>query len=358
MPPSGIEKLPVELLQPIFFLSGHNVALLQASDRVAARLSSDYVYNATCRRYFSGILDDRTAQTAAQTYIFASKWMNWTYFKSWVMSAYESNGCLCGLRPEQGCFDAQWPPNFENATDMVFSRSHLPRLAFVKARVPKKLLHGPWTLHKVQFLQFLLWITSMSVCWQDADVRQTAIAGRIQAIKEQNVEAVELFNHNRRLGKVADLPMVRFAVLEGGCNRSIVYDLLSTASMWGTVISWECDELDAWCQERIKANDPKGKWLETKLKELRIDRQLRKGHLPDDRLDSKAGDYHGGAEDQLVVKQHKWNQVSKRFLFFHRLSYERHPILRLVTHCSSAFVQFMWGLRYERNYWTLFTSVG
>jgi hypothetical protein len=89
---SGIESLPVELLQPIFFQSGYNVALLQASDRIGARLSSDYVYNATCNHYLNGIHDDRIGQTAAQTYIFAAKWMTWTYFKSWVTRTYQSSG--------------------------------------------------------------------------------------------------------------------------------------------------------------------------------------------------------------------------------------------------------------------------
>jgi hypothetical protein len=338
MPLPGIEKLPVELLQPIFFSSGHNIALLQASDRIAARLSSDYVYHATCCRYLKDVLDDRIIQTAAQTYIFARRWMTWAFFKSWIVRAYASSGCLCGLTPDQGCFDAQWPPNFENATEMVFSRSHLPRLAFVKARIPRKLLRGPWTLDKVQFLQFLLWITSMSVDWQDMDVRKTAIAGRLQAIKERNVEAVELFNHNRRLGKVADLSLVRFAVLECGCNRSIVYDLLFTATMWGTVTLWDCAELDTWCQERIKANDPKGKWLDIKLKELRIHRPPGKIYLPGNRLDSKAGDYDGSADDQLVVKQHKWNQVSNHLLFIRCLFLKQHSTLRLFAYYPSASV--------------------
>jgi hypothetical protein len=318
---SGIERLPVELLQPIFFLSGRNVALIQASDLIGARLSSDYVYNAACSKHLTSILDDRAVQTATQTYIFASKWMTWTFFKSWVTRTYEPNGCLCGLVPEDGCFDAQWPPNFENATEMVFSRSHLPRLAFVKGRIPKKLLGGPWTLEKTKFLQFLLWITSMTVDWHDADIRQISINGRIQAIQEQNVDVVELFNHNRRLGKVADLSTVRFAVIDCGCNRSIVYDTLLTASIWGTVTSWDCDKLDAWCEQQIVLGDPKGKWLKIKLEELRIAGRYRSSYLGNTslstgRLDSETADYDGGTNDQLLVKEHKWNQVSTLFLIF------------------------------------------
>jgi hypothetical protein len=316
---SGIETLPVELLQPIFFLSGHNVALLQASDRIGARLSSSYVYNATCSHYLTGILDDRTAQTAAQTFIFASRWMTWIFFKSWLTRAYKTSGCLCGLTSAEGCFDAQWPPNFEKATEMVFTRSHLPRLAFIKARIPKKLLCGSWTPDKIQFLQFLLWLTSMTIDWDNDQVRQTAIDGRLQAMREQNLQAVELFNHNRRLGRFATLSTVRLAVMESDCDRSIVLDTMSTAAKWGTVTSWNCLELDKWCEERIKFGDPKGQWLKTKLDEVRAADRLENIYRgggtgyrsrPITELDSSAGDYDGGPEDQLIVKHHKWDQVS------------------------------------------------
>ncbi|KAH7355983.1 hypothetical protein BKA66DRAFT_255203 [Pyrenochaeta sp. MPI-SDFR-AT-0127] len=314
---SHIEKLPVELLQPIFFASGYNVALLQASDRIGARLSSEYVYKSTCNYYLTGVLDGRTAQSAAQTFIFASRWMTWEFFKSWVVQVFACKGCLCGLTISEGCIDGQWPPNFEDATTMVFSRSHLPRLAFVKGRLPKKLLQGPWSTSKVQFLRFLLWITSMSVDWSDPEARQAAIDGRMQAMLERNLEAVELFNHNRKLGKVANLSTVRYAVIEAGCDRSIVYDTLFTANMWGTRgVSWESVELDKWCEDRIKEGDPKGQWLRIKLEELRgigsqgQDRDIGFGSVAGSELAPTTGDYDGGSEDRLVVNKLEWNKVN------------------------------------------------
>jgi hypothetical protein len=148
---------------------------------------------------------------------------------------------------EEGCFDAQWPPEWEDATEMVFSRSHFPELAWVKCRIPVKLLRGPWTSGKTQFLRFLLWTTSMTVDWADSEVRKAALRGRKEAMMEQNLEVVEIFNHNRRLGKPPNLETVRFAVMEAGCDRSIVVDTMSTA----------CASLDAWCEERIEAGDSK-----------------------------------------------------------------------------------------------------
>ncbi|KAI9866912.1 MAG: hypothetical protein M1823_009144, partial [Watsoniomyces obsoletus] len=89
------------------------------------------------------------------------------------------------------------------------------------------------------------------------------------------------------------------------------------AQRWGSGISWECVELDAWCAQRMKNGDPKGLWLKTKLEELRAPSRPGKvyqgasigyKHLPGGELDPVAGDYDGGVNDRLCVKQDKWNQ--------------------------------------------------
>jgi hypothetical protein len=314
-----IERLPVELLQPIFIAADHDVALLKASSYIAARLSSEYVYHSTCDHYLSEVRDNRAEQSAAQTLIFASKWTTWEFFKTWMLRRFGIAGCLCGRTQDEGCFDAQWPPNFEDATKMVFSRSHLPRLAFVKARIPKKLLRGPWTQDKIEYLRFLLWNTSMSVDWSDTETLQSAIQGRNQAMLERNLEAVELFNHNRRLGRAANLESVRFAVVDAGCDRSVVYDTLLAANIWNTRGKFRHSaELHGWCEIRTAEGDPKGAWLQTKLEESRIYRNEREAEREDDRshnrtgsevLDSSTGDYDGGAEDCLTVHQLEWNKV-------------------------------------------------
>jgi hypothetical protein len=250
--------------------------------------------------------------------------MTWTFFKKWILAAYKAKGCLCGKQPEKRCIDPQFPPNFENATGMFFTRSHLPQFAFIKARIPAKLLHGPWTTDKIKFLRFLLWTTSMTVDWHDAYVRRVAIDGRSEAMREKNLEVVELFNHNRRLGKFSTLSTVEFAVLECGCDRSVVYDTMATANKLKTITSWRSTELDEWCEQRIMEGNPKGKWLQTKLKVLRATShpgngdRLRYKRMPDGVLDSRAGDYDGGPDDRLVVNDHRWNQV-RLFIFLFKL---------------------------------------
>jgi hypothetical protein len=181
---------------------------------------------------------------------------------------------------------------------MIFPRSHLPELAFVRCRFPAKLLHGPWTKDKVEFLRFLLWTTSMTVDWE------LVLQGRTEAIMQRRLDVIELFNNNRRLGKAPTLAHVRFAVVEGGCDRSIVFDTLKAAYRWGyhkPGWNWESEALDQWCEEAIKAENPKGKWLQLKLKELR-----RGSYLV---LHPKTGDYDDVEGDKLVTWSDKWNQV-------------------------------------------------
>ncbi|ORY09981.1 hypothetical protein BCR34DRAFT_588931 [Clohesyomyces aquaticus] len=317
-PLSPIELLPAELIQDIYFKSGLNIALPIASNHIAAKLSNTYCYHATCKHFLAQNLDDRTRQSRSQTRLFAAKWMTWEYFKTFVTKNWESNGCLCGKTPEEGCFDPIWPPDFEDATNMVFSRSHLPALSYIKCRLPVKLLHGPWDQSKIQFLRFLLWTSSMTVDWGSPQARRFALEGKKEAILQRNLEVVETFNHNRRLGKAPGLDMVRFAIIEGGCDRSIVYDTMATARTWGLKgNNWRDDILDKWCKEKIKEGNPKGKWLQMKLAELRIEHGplsiAENGGETEPRMIAgymhpKTGDYGDVERDKLVISPCRWNQ--------------------------------------------------
>ncbi|KAF2644066.1 hypothetical protein P280DRAFT_392631 [Massarina eburnea CBS 473.64] len=334
---SILERFPAELIQPIFLQSGPNLALPLASPRIAAKLSDEYIYNQVCTHYLvENNFHSREFHSTNQTRIFAAKWMTWDFFKAWLIKTYEPKGCLCGMTKEEGCFDEHWPPNWEDVTTMAFSRSHLPALAWVKCRLPIKLLTRPWTKDKLEFLRFMLWITSATIDWADDYVRKAALEGRQDAILEGNLEVVEIFNHNRRLGKVPTLSNVRFAVIEGGCNRSIAYDTMAVARTGGLKgDAWNDAILDHWCQERIAAGNPKGAWLQLKLKELRITVHVQKNDEEEEGngegssggasaqvtagygiMNVETGDYDGGDNDRLVVKKHKWNQVGHQLVSF------------------------------------------
>jgi hypothetical protein len=346
---ASIERLPTEILQPIFALSGYNLALIQASQILGTRLSSEYVYKRACDYFLTGACDDYIMRSRSQSSIFASKWMTWTFLKRWILKTFESSGCLCGRTPDEGCFDAQWPPNFENATSMVFSRSHLPRLAFIHCRLPKKLLTGPWTSDKVQFLRFLLWITSMTVDWRDPESHRLAIEGRRQAFLENNLEAVELFNHNRRLGRPPTLETVQFAAKEASCSRSIIYDTVLSVYVWSPGSdTWGYGPLIQWCDERIWDNDAKGKWLRGVLQSLLHSQSSSlQGATCSERLfdmitDTAATAYSEDFDDEFVRNDLPWNKV--RYTFFYMRTASRYMCLRgahiLSTGKSRLYIRF------------------
>ena len=293
---SPIEALPVEILQDIFVRS-LNLDLPLSSPHIASKLSGAHCYLAACFEYLYTPIGDRIRQSRLQSRIFASRWMTWQFFQIFVTKAYEAAGCVCG---QHECEKAIWPPDFANPKSMQFSIGHLTRLSYIKCRIPPKLLHGPWTEEKVQFLRYLVCTTSMTVDWADREVRKIALQGKKEAILERNYEAVELFNHNRRLGKAPTIELVRFAVLDGGCDRSIVYDIMASARSWG-YRDWDDEALDKWVEQAIAHHNPKGKWLKLKLSELR-----RQGGF----LGPHTGDYSIDG-DELVVKNYKACRVSE-----------------------------------------------
>jgi len=349
-----IERLPLELLQPIFIASDHNIALVKASSYIATQLSSEYIYYSTCDFFLTEVRGKRAEQSAAQTQIFATKWLTWSFFKSWILRKFGPCGCLCGCTMDEGCFDAQWPPNFEDATRMVFSRSHLPRLAFVKGRIPKKILQASWTQEKIEFLRFLLWITSMSIDWSDPKTLQMATDGRKQAMLDGNLAAVELFNHNRRLGQAASLETLRFAVLEAGCDRSIVYDTLLAANMWSSPgIARYSAELYEWCDSQTLYGDPKGNWLRKKLQESRVLRNRNTANEKDGQmwgfiksvsLNPETEAYNGGPHDQLFVNDLEWNKVREQESLAPESPYKSH-------NCRSGSAEhgFAYRTAFEKN---------
>ncbi|CAN9116143.1 unnamed protein product [Alternaria alternata] len=212
-----IERLPVELLQPIFIAAGHSIALIEASTYIAARLSSEYIYHSTCNYYLTDQMDDM---------VFLQVLDHATVMVSLDVSVDGRRKKAASMRSGRRTLKI-----LRRCCSYRRSITYL-ELSIVKGRIPKKLLSGPWTRDKIEFLRFLLWITAMTVDWMNPETAQVAIDGRKQAMLDRNLEAVELFNHNRRLGRPADLGTVLFAVMHAGCDRSIVYDTLLAANMW------------------------------------------------------------------------------------------------------------------------------
>lgn len=156
--------------------------------------------------------------------------------------------------------------------------------------ITQKLLHGPWTDDKIKFLNGLLRMSTISVDWTDKDAVRIAVKGKREAILQRNLDAVHLFSRVRRLGKAPNIELVKFAVMEAGCDRSVVFDLIVAAMDWGHR-RWNDVELDQWVVKKEREGDLKGRWLRVKLEELR------RGKHPDRDM----GDYVG-VKDVLELR--------------------------------------------------------
>jgi hypothetical protein len=316
---SPIETFPPELLQEIFILTELNLALPESSPYISSKLSNPYIYRLVCNRYFDPRYHTRLYGSSVRPFqvqrdqarIFTYKWMTWEIYKSFLSQKYGQSGCLCDQTPETGCPSPQWPPDFEHPTNMVFEGLHKPALLSLRCAIPAKLVRGPWTLDKVQFLRFLLWTTSMNTDWRSPEACGNTRRGRREAVLEKSLDAVQLLNNCRRVCRAPKLDDVRFAVIEGGCDRSIVYDTMQAVRMWGVIgTGWDCEILDRWCASAVEAGNPKGQWLKLKLQELRMAEPSNVTKIPPAKLGGmfpRTGDYDHVEDDKLVIVQKKWN---------------------------------------------------
>ena len=174
-------------------------------------------------------------------------------------------------------------------------------------KVPGKLLHGPWTTDKCDFLEMVI-RGNATVDWVGTTSGEIAEEGLIQAIREGNTRATRLLvtragsgcphgdwdfpYHTSSLGlqKIEPGPWpregvfkadafdvvgagvipqtrhLRTAVLEAGCRRDIVEMLLKTES---NNIDPEDRAILDWAAEKKVRGDERGGWLLTKLSSCR-----------------------------------------------------------------------------------------
>lgn len=293
---ASLETLPPEILQDVFFLTDMDPNMPRASSILAHYLSDRFILCRYTEKVFQEptskssrrweLVQLRLVQSRKQQTLFSLRWMSWEFF-SWYLSWKGQRHLGLQHRAEENC-NTLAADTSSGQGWIEEGQERPPWMPQILCPMPTKLLKGPFTKDKLDFLRCLLLISSASVDWADFEsVRLSTLAKR-QAILDRNLDAVHLFSRVRRLAKAPTLDMVKFAVLEGGCERSIVLELMTAARAWGHR-RWEDMELDAWvAQERAKGN-LKAKWLGLKLMELRS------GEYPD----PDTGNYEG---DQLVVK--------------------------------------------------------
>ena len=166
-------------------------------------------------------------------------------------------------------------------------------------KVPEKLLHGPWTTKKCDFLEMVIQ-GNATVDWVSTTSGEIAEQGLMQAVREGNARATRLLvsssepalcglpfspdshkvelvgsgpwpredfvqtkgDYVRGIGVVPRTTHLRTAVIEAGCQQDVVESLLLGDD---ANIDFEDRAILDWAVERKFLGDERGEWLLSKI---------------------------------------------------------------------------------------------
>jgi hypothetical protein len=267
-----LQGLPLELLE-IVFLYSMNTALPRCSPTLGRKLSSSTVIMDFTMQAFFHTLDHqtcrrdrvKTSDPKLQSDLLACRFFTWDFFLKYVEhaqgaiikmrgKAWENTGVeLPGLRN----FDGLLPFQFIQVTYLGFAEGFY---------VPEKVLHGPWSTQKANLLYVLVSLNG-EIDWAGSLSGETAKSGMREAIKEGNEHAVAALAVLLGVPKLITTEMLRYAVLQCGCNINVVRHLLFNAQILARyslmdALDFHDPKLWAWAE----ANDEKGVVVKKMLK--------------------------------------------------------------------------------------------
>jgi hypothetical protein len=267
-----LQGLPLELLE-IVFLYSMNTALPRCSPTLGRKLSSSTVIMDFTMQAFFHTLDHqtcrrdrvKTSDPKLQSDLLACRFFTWDFFLKYVERAHEAMIELRGKAWEKTGvevpgvreFDGLWPFQFTKITYLGFAEGFY---------VPEKVLHGPWSKEKANLLYVLVSMNG-EIDWAGSLSGETAKSGMREAIKEGSEHAVAGLAVLLGVSKLITTEMLRYAVIQCGCNINIIRHLLFNAQI--LVRDTSKDTLDlydpklwAWAE----ANGKKGDVLKGMLK--------------------------------------------------------------------------------------------
>ncbi|KAK4550768.1 hypothetical protein LTR36_000347 [Oleoguttula mirabilis] len=214
---STLEELPTEILQDIFYYAA-NLNLALASPGLQAQLSSKHVYLKHTSRIMQPVIghpgDSKAsdADLSAATRLLNCKFMTWSFFKLWLNEHWE-------LRKRSddrednivSMYCSLWSP-------LEPSHGLVP---------PRKILHGPWTQDKIDFLEVLAFGIGDLPALSPVS-GEVAHEGLAQAVAESSVAAVRSL---LTMGLRPDTEVLRQAVINHGCKEAIVRVLVEKSGV-------------------------------------------------------------------------------------------------------------------------------
>lgn len=264
--------LPQELLE-LIFLDSMNTSLPRASPLLGRKLSSRAVTMEYTMRTFFHTVDHKTnyrdrkktSDPILQSQLLACRFFTWDFFLKYVDRSHDAMISLRGKAwektgvevPGVGQFDGLWP----------FKFTTIPYLAFADGfQVPEKLLHGPWDESKVNLLYVLVSLNG-EIDWQGSMAGETAKQGIKEAIADGNERAVAALATLLGVPKQIDTGLLRYAVLDCGCNINVMRHLLFNAQILAQNLSKEVlDFLDTRLWAWADVNGEKGDVLKHMLR--------------------------------------------------------------------------------------------
>lgn len=267
------------MVQAIFVQSGNLALPLSSPDLVAQLSGRQLQWELTCNTLslvVSPSDDTVTNATSTElsdaTRLLNSRFMTWKFFQSWL--DHESDARNLDISEPRVSSDEPWHSRYADIWVALRPSSRLS--------LPTKIVRGPWTGDRISFLKtFSLYPDACSTPL-DGIVAEVAHEGFEQAIEEQCLEVIKLL---RKLQVRPDQELLRKAVIDHGCDKSIVLYLLqwfvvdimrrniaAATNTASTILRPEVDFLDpmlwAWTEKAKAVGDAKGEWLTAILRRL------------------------------------------------------------------------------------------
>ncbi|KAI4190930.1 MAG: hypothetical protein L6R41_000449 [Letrouitia leprolyta] len=129
--------------------------------------------------------------------------------------------------------------------------------------IPTRLLHGPWTTSKMEFLEFLKHIRATTDP-ESSNSHEVAMESLKEAVVQGDFDVVSLLTRrygSERCGYYLSVSEehVRLAILQGGCKRGMI-SLLKSRD-YSRSIDWNQDDFVEWAIEHKARGDERGSWL-------------------------------------------------------------------------------------------------
>ncbi|KAF2116946.1 ribosomal protein L14-domain-containing protein [Lophiotrema nucula] len=262
----SLQGLPQELLE-IIFLESMNISLPRASPELGHKLSSPAITMTFVMRSFFSTVDHKAniqqkhlapaldpTIVATQSQLLTCRFFDWSFFLSYVQKAHDALvWAQTGVAvPGVEAFEGLWP--FRFALKITY-------LAFAEGfQIPEKLLHGPWTAAKANLLYVLVSLSG-EIDWHASLAGEVAKEGLRQAIRERNERAVAALSVLVGIQREIGTEMLRYAILECGCELEVVRHLLFNAQILARktrreVLDFYDAEIWAWTDGKGQAKGP------------------------------------------------------------------------------------------------------